>query len=37
MVYLWLFSEAKWGLQGHMVVQLVEAMCYKLEGHGFDS
>jgi hypothetical protein len=22
---------------GHMVMQLVEALCYKLEGHGFDS
>ena len=22
---------------GHAVVQLVEALCYKPEGHGFDS
>jgi len=22
---------------GHMVMQLVEALCYKLEGRGFDS
>jgi hypothetical protein len=22
---------------GHMVVQLVEALCYKPEGHGFES
>jgi hypothetical protein len=22
---------------GYAVVQLVEALCYKLEGHGFDS
>ena len=22
---------------GHAVVQLVEVLCYKLEGHGFDS
>ena len=24
-------------LWGHAVVQLVEALCYKPEGHGFDS
>ena len=23
--------------QGHIVGQLVEALCYKQEGHGFDS
>jgi len=23
--------------RGHIVVQLVEALCYKLKGHGFDS
>jgi hypothetical protein len=24
-------------LKGYAVAQLVEALCYKLEGHGFDS
>jgi hypothetical protein len=24
-------------IKGHVVVQLVEALCYKPEGHGFDS
>ena len=24
-------------LWGHVVAQLVEALCYKPEGHGFDS
>jgi hypothetical protein len=31
-VYSWLPM-----FQGHVVTQLVEALCYKLEGNGFDT
>jgi hypothetical protein len=31
------FSQLKYHGQGHAVTQLVEALRYKLEGHGFDS
>jgi len=31
------FSKALYFIRGHAVAQLVEALCYKPEGHGFNS